>query len=222
MLISGAFSMSQRVLVILGHPSTDSFCSALAQTYIHSAKIAGHDVRVLRLGDLRFDPVLHHGYTQVQALEPDLLSAQADILWAEHLTWVFPVWWGGIPALMKGFIDRVFLPGFAFKYRAGKAFPDKLLKGRTAHLLVTLDTPAWYYRWVYRMPAIHQMRRTTLALCGITPSKTLLFGPVLGSTLTQRARWLKQAGALFEKGNFHVHRQSRAVVRHDHQGDSSL
>ena len=107
--------MSQRILVILGHPSTDSFCSALAQTYIHAAKTAGHDVRVLRLGDLRFDPILHHGYTQVQTLEPDLLSAQDDILWAEHLTWVFPVWWGGIPALMKGFIDRVFLAGFAFK-----------------------------------------------------------------------------------------------------------
>lgn len=151
-----------------------------------------------------------------------MLSAQSDILWAEHLAWVFPVWWGGVPALMKGFIDRVFLPGFAFKYRAGKAFPDKLLKGRTAHLLVTLDTPPWYYRWVYRMPAIHQMRRTTLALCGITTSKTLLLGPVLGSTLTQRAKWLKQASALFEKGSFHVHRQSRAVVRHDHQGDSSL
>lgn len=214
--------MTPRTLVILGHPSATSFCSALAETYVHAAKDAGHEVRVLRLGDLAFDPVLHTGYSEVQALEPDLLSAQSDILWATHLTFIFPIWWGGIPALMKGFIDRTFLPGFAFKYRAGKAFPDKLLKGRTAHLLVTLDTPAWYYRWFYRMPGIHQMRKTTLGLCGIKPIKTLLFGPVLGSTAAQRHRWLKQAGALLGKGSFHVHRQSRAVVRHDHQGNSSL
>lgn len=214
--------MTQRILLILGHPSSTSFCSAVADTYIHAAKIAGHEVRVLRLGGLAFDPVLHNGYTQPQALEPDLLSAQADILWATHLAWVFPIWWGGIPALMKGFIDRIFLPGFAFKYRKGKAFPDKLLQGRTAHLLVTLDTPPWYYRWVYRMPGIHQVRSTTLAFCGIKPTQTLMFGPVLGSTATQREKWLKQVGALFEKGSFHVHRQSRAVVGHHHQGNSSL
>ncbi len=214
--------MVQRILVILGHPSTSSFCSALADTYTHSAKSAGHEVRVLRLGDLTFDPVLHHGYTQPQPLEPDLLSAQSDIIWATHLTFVFPIWWGGIPALLKGFIDRTFLSGFAFKYRAGKAFPDKLLAGRTAHLLVALDTPTWYYRWFQRMPGIHQMRRTTLAFCGVRTVKTLLFGPMLGSTPTQRQRWLKQAGGLFGKRSFHVHRQSRPVVGHDHQGDSSL
>ncbi|MFL1546509.1 NAD(P)H-dependent oxidoreductase [Pseudomonas sp. O39] len=214
--------MHQRILVILGHPSTTSLCSALAEAYIHSAKVAGHPVRVLSLGDLTFDPVLHHGYTQIQALEPDLLSAQSDILWATHLAFVFPIWWGGIPALLKGFIDRIFLPGFAFKYREGKLFPDKLLLGRTAHLLVTLDTPPWYYRWFYRMPGIHQLRSATLAFCGIQPIKTLLFGPVLGSTPAQRAKWLTQAGGLMGKGNFHVHRQSRAVIGHDHQGDSSL
>ena len=214
--------MPHRILVILGHPATTSFCAALAETYTHSAKNAGHEVRVLRLGELDFDPILHNGYTQIQALEPDLLSAQADILWATHLTFVFPIWWGGIPALLKGFIDRIFLPGFAFKYRAGKAFPDKLLAGKTAHLLVALDTPPWYYRWFYRMPGVHQMRKTTLAFCGIKPTQTLLLGPVLGSTPAQRDKWLTQAGALVGKGSFHVHRQSRATVRHDHQGDSSL
>lgn len=214
--------MPHRILVILGHPAATSFCAALADTYTHSAKSAGHEVRVLRLGELDFDPILHNGYTQIQALEPDLLSAQADILWATHLTFVFPIWWGGIPALLKGFIDRIFLPGFAFKYRAGKAFPDKLLQGRTAHMLVALDTPPWYYRWFYRMPGVHQMRKTTLAFCGIKPTRTLLIGPILGSTPTQREKWLKQAGALVGKGSFHVHRQSRATVRHDHQGDSAL
>ena len=121
---------------------------------------------------------------------------QQAITWAEHLVFVFPMWWGGLPALLKGFFDRVFLPGFAFKYRPGKAFPEQLLRGRSADLLVTMDTPPWYYRWVYAMPGLHQMRRTTLAFCGIRPKKTLTFGPMLGSTAPQRDAWLGKVRAL--------------------------
>lgn len=184
--------MSKRVLVILGHPSTDSFCAALAERYVETAIGAGQDVRVLHLAALCFDPVLHEGYKQIQPLEPDLLKAQADITWAEHLVLVFPVWWGGVPALLKGFLERILLPGFAFSYRKGKAFPEKLLSGRSAYLLVTMDTPPWYYKWVYCMPALHQMRRTTLAFCGIKPLVTLTFGPILDSTARQRDIWLGQ------------------------------
>lgn len=188
--------MSKRILVVLGHPSSDSFCAALTDTYVKAATEAGNEVRLLNLPALDFDPVLHEGYKEIQALEPDLLDAQKQILWADHLTFVYPIWWGGIPALLKGFVDRVFLPGFAFKYRSDSAFPDKLLKGRTAHLLVTMDTPPWYYRWIYRMPGLHQMRKTTLAFCGIKPTRTLTFGPMLGSTPAQRETWLAQTRTL--------------------------
>ena len=188
--------MGKRILVILGHPASNSFCGALAERYAESAVRAGHEVRQLFLGAMDFDPVLREGYQQVQPLEADLRQAQTDILWAEHLTLVYPIWWGGIPALLKGFFDRVFLPGFAFKYREGKAFPDKLLHGRSAHLLVTMDTPPWYYRWVYRMPGLHQIRKTTLAFCGIEPQRTLTFGPILGSSADQREIWLRQTQAI--------------------------
>lgn len=188
--------MGKKILVILGHPSSNSFCGALAERYAQSALRAGHEVRQLWLGTMDFDPVLREGYQQVQPLEADLRQAQADILWAEQLTLVYPIWWGGVPALLKGFFDRVFLPGFAFKYREGKAFPDKLLRGRSAHLLVTMDTPPWYYRWVYRMPGLHQVRKTTLAFCGIEPRRTLTFGPILDSSAAQREAWLLQAQAI--------------------------
>ncbi|CAI8824385.1 NAD(P)H dehydrogenase (quinone) [Pseudomonas sp. IT-P258] len=188
--------MGKRILVILGHPSGNSFCAALAERYTQSAMRAGHEVRPLFLGSMDFDPVLREGYQQVQPLEADLRNAQADILWAELLVLVYPIWWGGVPALLKGFFDRVFLPGFAFKYRQGKAFPDKLLRGRTAHLLVTMDTPPWYYRWIYRMPGLHQVRKTTLEFCGIKPTRTLTFGPILGASVDRHAAWLRQAEAI--------------------------
>ena len=107
----------KRILLILGTPKRDSLCHALAEAYSNGARGQGHVVRQLPLGELQFDPILREGFGQQQTLEPDLLEAQRQIHWAEHLVFVYPVWWGGVPALLKGFFDRTFLPGFAFKYR---------------------------------------------------------------------------------------------------------
>lgn len=193
--------MTKRVLVILGHPDSASFCGALAESYISGAVSAGHDVKVLRLGDLAFDPILHQGYRKVQELEPDLVAAQEAIQWAQHLVFVYPNWWGAMPALLKGFFDRVFLPGFAFKYRPNSILWDKLLTGRTAHLIVATDTPAWYYRWVYRAPGHNQMKRTILGFCGIRPVKVSSFGPIKTSKPQVREQYLARARAFGEKAS---------------------
>lgn len=187
--------MSKRILVILGHPKNDSFCGALANSYVEGAKAAGNEVQLIYLGNLSFDPVLHNGYAMIQELEPDLVAGQAAITWAQHIVFVYPVWWGAMPALLKGFIDRIFLPGFAFKYRDGSLFWDRLLSGRSAHLLVTMDTPPWYFRWVYRMPGHNQMKRTILEFSGIKPVTVSSFGPIKDSSQKKRAKWLAQANA---------------------------
>jgi len=187
--------MGKRILVILGHPSSDSFCGALANTYIDGAKAAGNEVRFIPVGNLSFDQVLHNGYTVIQQLEPDLVVAQAAITWAQHIVFVYPIWWGAMPALLKGFFDRVFLPGFAFKFRQGSQFWDRLLSGRSAHLLVTMDTPPWYFRWVYRMPGHNQMKRTILEFSGIRPVTISSFGPIKGSSQEKREKWLAQVSA---------------------------
>ena len=185
--------MSRRILIILGQPSSNSLCAALARTYADAARQSGAEVRLLELGKMAFDPVLHHGYAQIQPLEPDLLDAQASITWAQHLVWVYPIWWGGLPALLKGFLDRIFLPGFAFKYRANSALWDRLLTGRSAELLVTMDSPPWYYRWVQGMPGHRQMQRTILEFSGIRPVRVHSFGPVRSASAARRAHWLQQA-----------------------------
>lgn len=185
--------MKKRILVILGHPDSNSFCGAMANAYVEGANAAGSEVRMIAVGDLSFDPVLHKGYNAIQALEPDLVAARESIMWAEHIVFVYPIWWGAMPALLKGFIDRIFLPGFAFKYREGSQLWDRLLAGRSAHLLVTMDTPAWFYRWVYRMPGHNQMKRTILEFSGIKPVAITSFGPIRGSSLQKRQRWLEQA-----------------------------
>ena len=108
--------------------------------------------------DLIFNPNLQFGYQKRTELEPDLLDAWEKIKWADHLVWVHPVWWGGLPAITKGFIDRLFLPGFAFQYRENSVWWDKLLIGKTAHIITTLDQPSWYYWFAFGRPSVNQLK----------------------------------------------------------------
>lgn len=185
--------------MIAAHAPTGCYGAALAEAYVGHARYFGHQVRVLNLNMLQFDPVLHGGYRSVQPLEPDLEMAQEALRWAEHLTFIYPIWWGSVPAVLKGFLDRVLQPGFAFKYRAGNHFPEKLLKGRSAHIVATMDTPPWYFRWFYLAPGLRQLKKNTLEFCGVQPVRTLALGPVLGSSSPRRARWLEKVRDLAEK-----------------------
>ena len=188
--------MQKRVLVILGHPVVGSLCGALASSYTAAAESAGHEVRRINLAELSFDPLLRHAYSEHQELEPDLVNAQAQIKWAQHVVFVYPTWWGSMPALMKGFIDRTFLPGFAFKYHKRSPLWDRLLTGRTAELIVTMDTPPLFNKLVNRSPGDKQMKRSVLQFTGLKPLRATSFGKVRGSSNAKRAKWVAKAAKL--------------------------
>lgn len=188
--------MGKKILIINGHPNVDSFNSAISEACKKGALMSGAVVEEITIASLSFNPNLSFGYQKRMELEPDLINAQQLILWADHLVWIHPVWWGGMPALMKGFIDRVFLPGFAFKYRENSLWWDKLLKGKTAHIITTLDQPGWYYSLVYGKPSVNQLKKSTLEFCGIKPVKVTYLGPVKSSSLKQREKWLNHVEKL--------------------------
>lgn len=168
----------KNILIINGHPNSESLCHALTQHYAEGAKSSGAHVEILELGNMNFDPNLKFGYQKRTELEPDLIMAQEKIKWANHIVIVFPVWWGLYPAIMKGFLDRTLLPGFAFKYRENSVWWDKLLPNKTGRIIYTVDAPLWYYRWINRRPAIHAMKKMTMEFCGIKPVKTYGIGSV--------------------------------------------
>jgi NAD(P)H dehydrogenase (quinone) len=167
-----------RTLIILGHPDKNSFSASLADAYEKGAKEKGGDVMRINLIDLKFDPILRKGYSRIQNLEPDLVEAQRLIKWANHLVFVFPVWWSAPPALLKGFIDRVFLPGYAFKYRENSSMWDKLLTGRSARLIITSDAPVIWLYLAYFHPAVNMMKKATLEFCGVSPVSVTSFGSI--------------------------------------------
>jgi len=185
--------MQKKILVILGHPDTSSLNGVLAEAYSKGAQQAGCMVRRLNLGELKFDPILWRGYHKIQELEPDLIQAQELLLWADHLVFIYPNWWGTAPALLKGFFDRLLLPGFAFRYRPDSPLWDKLLTGRTAHLLVTMDTPSWYYRLFFHSPGHRAMKHTILGFCGVRVVQISEFAPVKRQKPGSIEKWIAKA-----------------------------
>lgn len=186
----------KKILLINGHPDPKSFNRALSEAYKKGALTSGAPYREIHLADLQFNPNLQYGYRKRTELEPDLLQAQASLQWADHLVWVYPVWWGSVPAIMKGFLDRVLLPGFAFKKREASVWWDKYLTGKSARLICTLDQPAWYYRWINRGPSHQAMTRLTLNFVGIKRVKRTAIGPLRLSTHAYRTDWLRKVEQL--------------------------
>lgn len=188
--------MSKKIVIINGHPNPNAFNFGIAAAYQEGAKLSGAEVREITIANLKFDPNLKFGYQKRMELEPDLLHAWEDIKWADHLVWVHPVWWGGLPAITKGFIDRLFLPGMAFSYRENSVFWNKLLKGKTARIITTLDQPGWYYWLFFGKPSINQLKKSTLQFCGISPVKITPLGVIKTANANQREKWLHKINRL--------------------------
>lgn len=190
----------KRILLIQGHPDSTGrhFVPALATAYERAARQAGHEVQRIDVGLLRF-PLLRSA-AEWQWREPPaaIREAQAALAAAEHVVIMFPLWLGGMPALLKGFLEQLMRPGFALgRARAGR-LPNKRLKGRSAHIVVTMGMPAFFYRLYYRGHSVKSLKRNILEFCGVSPVRTTYIGTVEGSAKA-RSRWLERMWALGRK-----------------------
>lgn len=188
----------KKILIINGHPNKDSFNHALANSYENGAMASNATISRIDIGSLDFNPNLETGYQTTLPLESDLQESIKKIQQADHIVWVFPMWWYSSPAIMKGFIDRVFLPDITYKFE-GKPFPKQLLKGKTGRIVITADTPNWYNRLVMRNPAVNQLKKGTLEFCGVKPVKVSYIGPIKKSSDKFRQKWLERIESLGRK-----------------------
>jgi NAD(P)H dehydrogenase (quinone) len=194
--------MKNNILLILGHPSENSFCNALLDAYRKGAESTGAVCKTIYISRLDFNVNLPEGYKSAidqMHLEKDLLSSQQLILWADHVVFAYPNWWGFMPAITKGFIDRILLPGFAFKNHSGKNFPEKLLKGKSLRLLVTMDTPKWWFYLVYRASQYQILKNIVFGYVGFDPIRFSTFGFMRKSTERLRNQWLRKVEKLGKK-----------------------
>ena len=164
----------KRIYILNGHPAESSLNRTLAESYAQAAQDAGHEVRLTHLHNISFDPDYGFGGYEVRKpLEVELEQVLTDIEWSEHMVLTTPMWWGSLPAKLKGLFDRAFLPGRTFNPRETNwmGMPAPMLSGRTGRVIMTSDTPNWFLRWIYHNAMLRQVRDQILGFVGIKPAR---------------------------------------------------
>lgn len=171
---------SRRILLINGHPDTGArhLLPTLIDAYAEGALAAGHEVRRVDIGALDFPLLRSASDWEHGDLPPGLKSAQDDVAWSQHMVLGFPLWMGDMPALLKGFLEQVARPGFAFHRDEKNPFGKKALGGRSARVVVTMGMPALLYRWYFRAHSVKSLERNILGFVGIAPVHETLVGLV--------------------------------------------
>lgn len=172
-------SSSKRIVLFSGHPDAGShrLNHALLDAYAQGAQEAGHELRRIDVATLDFPLLRSQDDWEYGSVPPALEQAQSDIAWAEHLVFFFPLWLGDMPALLKGFLEQVARPGFAFHREEGNPF-KKALGGRSARVVVTMGMPALVYRVYFRSHSTKLLERNILGFVGIAPIHVTLIGMV--------------------------------------------
>ena len=191
--------MSKKILVLLGNPDPETFSGEMANHYQAAAEEAGHEVARLNIGEMKFDPVLHNGYKEIQDLEPDLVDFQEKVRWADHIVIVYPNWWCSMPAVLKGLFDRSWLPGFAFNFNHETGKCEQHLKGKTSRVIIIAGTHSPFMTWWKFGDFTNEIQYGILGFAGIR-SEALTFGPSTKVTDEKRKKWLDQVAKLGRKG----------------------
>jgi putative NADPH-quinone reductase len=191
-----------KIALIQGHPDPAGghFAHALAAAYAEAAADAQHELKTIELARLEFPLLRSAAEWKDGAPAPCIREAQDTIAWAEHLVIFFPLWLGDMPALVKGFVEQTLRPGFAIGNTGAGRMPKKLLKGRSARIVVTMGMPAFFYRAYYRSHSVLSLKRNILEFCGFSPVRTSLVGMVEGSSRNAHELWLAKMGTFGRAG----------------------
>jgi len=179
----------------MGNPDMDSLTNKMADVYEEGALSAGHEVRRQNLPEMRFDPILHKGYKVIQELEPDLKTFQENVKWCDHIVIAYPNWWCTTPALLKGLLDRAWLPHFAFHFDKSGLFWKGHLNGKSGRLIMLANAHPWI-QWFLFGEFNNELARATLGFAGIRPVNTTIFYPSEHATDTQLQSWFRKVYSL--------------------------
>ena len=187
-----------RILIINGHPNKDSYNTALTEAYKKGALFSKAKVDVINISDLNFE-AFQTQFKDYDAPE-DLKKSRELIKTADHIVWIYPIWWYAMPALLKAFIEQTFMTGFAFEYlKSDKMLKwNKFLKGKTTSIISTMDAPPWYYNLIIKNPG-GKFLKESMKFCGIKFKSKMYFGSVKLSSEKQRKNWLQKVETFGKK-----------------------
>jgi putative NADPH-quinone reductase len=185
-----------KIAIIVGNPVRDSYSEALGKAYLRGASSGGHQAQLFMLARMNFDAILREGYRREQPLEPDLAAARAAFAACDHVVFVFPLWCGDMPAIMKGFIERMLQPDLLAVQKSGGKASWKMFKGKSARVIMTMGMPGWFYRWYYGAHALKLIKRNILHFVGISPVRSTVYGMIEAVSDDRRKAWLREVEAL--------------------------
>src|SRR6185369_8585890 len=154
------------------------------------ARGEGHEVRIIDVARLDFSLLRTQEQFKNETPCEDIRDAQDAIRWADHVVFCYPLWLGTLPALLKGFLEQVFREGFAMKMRPDGHGWTRLLKGKSARVVVTMGMPALMYRVFFGSHGLKSLERSILEFAGISPIRVSLIGLVDTRSQESRGRWL--------------------------------
>lgn len=190
-----------RILIVQGHPDRhrDHLCHALAHAYAEGANDAGHEVELLEPAHLRFPMLASRAEWEHGSLPPQLFAAQDAIRRADHLVFVYPLWLGDMPALLKAFLEQVARPGMFAEFEDGMPGPTGLLQGRSARVVISTGMAGPRYRWLSGAHSLKMMRRHILGEAGVAPVRSTVVGSATRMSEEQVARWRRRLHVLGQR-----------------------
>ena len=188
--------LMSKIMIVVGHPQRTTFCEALGRAYARGAASGGHDAKLFILSEMNFDAILHEGYRKEQPLEPDLRVAYETLRSSDHVVLIFPLWCGDMPAMLKGFIERILQPDLIARANTDSAMNWNIFNNKSARIIMTMGMPVSIYRWWYGGHALKLLTRNILHFIGIKPVRQTLYGMIETSKPAARERWLREVEAL--------------------------
>lgn len=192
-----------KIIIILAHPNSRSFNSAIAAAAKKVLEKNGHEVIFRDLYRNRFDPNLSVGEIVGGGKQPSKIRKYSkEISKADGIIIVHPNWWGQPPAILKGWVDRVLREGIAYRFiegDGGEGVPEGLLKAKAAMVLNTSNTFKEREKSVFGDPLELIWKNCVFGLCGVRNFYRKTFGPIVTSSLEQRKKWLKEVGDIVDR-----------------------
>ncbi|MGX7203701.1 NAD(P)H-dependent oxidoreductase [Enterococcus pingfangensis] len=193
-----------KTLIIYNHPYEGSYNHAILESVIKGIKKAHGDYEVIDLDKEKFNPIMTSadllGFVKHQAVDPMAISYAEKIRKADHLVFIFPIWWELMPAMMKGFIDKVIYPGLTYDYKEnGLSMSSRLKKLKSTTVITTMNTPKIMYKFTYGNAVKKALIKGTFKKTGMKNIKWISLNMVKMSTAQKRQKWLENIEYKFAK-----------------------
>lgn len=193
-----------KVVIVFNHPYEGSYCSAILKSVESGLVKAGHEIDIIHLDKDQFDPVITAddllAFRNKKAIDPKAINYIQRIKAADHLVFIFPVWWELMPARMKGFIDKIIFPGEFYDYtKSGYGMIPLMRNIKSATVITTMNTPSFIYKFIFGNAIKNSLIKGTLKKTGYKKVEWISFNMVKASSNEKRTRWLEQTEMQFAK-----------------------